>query len=77
MVWVTVGCAVFAFVMGFFCGKKYFHYWWTEEATDIITRYDETNNEKVRSVTIYYDGSLFMEDREKLGWEIKTNEEQK
>lgn len=75
MIWVTIGCAVFAFVMGFFCGKRFFHYWWTEEATDIITRYDESDNTTVRAVTVYYDRSLFMEDREKLGWKIKTNDE--
>ncbi len=72
MAWVCVGCATFAFIAGFFCGKKYFHYWWTEDATDIITRYNDDKDKTLRAVTVYYDRSLFLEDRDKLGWSMET-----
>lgn len=72
MAWVCVGCAAFAFIAGFFCGKKYFHYWWTEDATDIITRYNDDKDKTLRAVTVYYDKSLFLEDRDKLGWSMET-----
>ena len=73
MVWVCIGGAIFALVMGFFCGKKYFYYWWTEDATDIITRYHDDDSRKLRAVTVYYDKTLFLSDNEKLGFGIKTN----
>ena len=73
MVWICIGGAIFAFVMGFFCGRKYFYYWWTEDATDIITRYHDDDSRKLRAVTVYYDKTLFLSDNEKLGFGIKTN----